>query len=96
VNDQAGRLVNYGQVFVLINEREGDGRGLDSAGRLVLRDPNRYALASRQKSRCAGGLSFNRDELVGDQPRCLGPGYPHLIRQEAVQALGLRSQYSEL
>ncbi|MEA2713160.1 MAG: hypothetical protein QOK27_1121 [Gemmatimonadales bacterium] len=50
VNNQAGRLVDDGKVFVLENEREGDGGGLKRSGRFVVGDLNGYDLAPDQEA----------------------------------------------
>jgi hypothetical protein len=96
VNDQTGRFVDDGEVFVFEDQREGDSGRLDGPGRLVLRDVNGDPLSSSQGARGAGRLSSNRDELVGHQPRRLGSGQPHLVSEEPVQPLGLRAQDRKL
>jgi hypothetical protein len=50
LNYHAGRLVDDGKVFVLENQREGDGGGLERSGRFVVGDLNGDNLASDQEA----------------------------------------------
>lgn len=96
VNDQSGGFVYDGEVFVFEDQREGNSGGPDGAGRLVRRDLNGDALSSGQEPRRAGRLPFNRDEFAGHQASRLSSGQPHLVGQETIQPLGLRSYDGKL
>ena len=61
VDDQAGRLVDHGEVLVLVDDDERDGGGLESAGRLVLRGTGRRRAHRASRTREArAGLAIHR------------------------------------
>jgi hypothetical protein len=66
VNYQTGRLVDDGEMLVLEDDGEGKCAGLDGAGRLVLRDPDRDLLTPREESRSSSWFAFDADSFVGD------------------------------
>ena len=96
VDDQAGRLVDHGEVLVLVDHDERDGGGLESAGRLVFGEPDGDALTARQDPGGASGPSIHRDRLGGDEAGSLGAGEAQLIGEELVEALGLVGDDGEL
>jgi hypothetical protein len=96
VNYQAGWLVDDGEVLVLKDERQRNCGRANRTRCLVLRKLNRYPLTFGEEPGCSGGLSFDRDELVGHEPCRLSPGKSHLVSEEPVQPLGLGAQDREL
>jgi hypothetical protein len=64
VNDQARRLVNDGEVLVLVDHGERDGAGLEGARGLMLVKPDGDLLTARKESGSASRLAFHGDELI--------------------------------
>jgi hypothetical protein len=95
VNDQTGRLVDYGEVLVLEDERERDVGGLERSRWLVLRDPDGYDLAPGKKAGSASDLSVNGNPLVGDETSGLGPRHRHLIGQEPIESFSFPAENCE-
>jgi hypothetical protein len=50
MDHQTGRLVDDGEVLVLVCQDERNRAGLDDSGRLVVRELNQHSLAPREQS----------------------------------------------
>ena len=87
MHHEPGGLVDHGQVLVLEHEGEGDGGGLEGAGRLLIGEPDGDALAAGEEAGRAGRLSVDGHGLIGHQPRRLRARKPELVGEKAVEAL---------
>jgi hypothetical protein len=87
MDDQTGRFVDDGEVFVLKDDREWDRVGLESPGRLLIGDPDGDALTSCDEARGTGRFSIDLYALVSDEARRLRPGESQLIGEKAVEPL---------
>ncbi len=88
VHDQAGRLVDHGQVLVLEDDGQRDVGGLEGTGRLVVRNPDGHPLAAGEQPGGAGGLALDVDGLLRHQAGGLRAGKAKLIGEEPVETLG--------
>jgi hypothetical protein len=83
-------------VLVLEDDSEWNGARLESARRLVLRDPDRDLLTSREESRSSSWFAFDADSFVRDEPSGLRSGETELIGEEFVESLSVRAENSKL
>jgi hypothetical protein len=96
VNYQAGRLVDDGEVLIFVEDGEWDGGGTEGAGRLVLGELDGESRAAGEGPGGTGRLAVHGHRLIGDEAGRLGPGETELVREEAVETLGLRRDDGEL
>ena len=95
MNYQTGRLVDDGEVLVLENEREGNGRRLERSGGFVVRDLNRYDLAPGKAPGSPSEFSIDGHTLVCHEARGLSPGDGHLVGEKPIEALGFQTNNGE-
>ena len=88
VHHEAGRLVDDGEMFVLIDDHEVERRRAQRAGGLVVGNADDDGIPAREKPRGARDRVVHRYRLRGDETRRLRARELQLVREKPVKALG--------